>query len=416
MFKSQLQNSKNCFLRLFCQLIFPFLGLLSQVCPAKWEKNLSKKCIKNQCFIILQLALKIILALFSLLYVHLNALSTIEIKRKIDSYASGFLKTNPASGIIIGIIRPDPEVPGQFLTEISSSGMMSFKDKRSIDERTLFRIGSITKVFTAALLAHYIESTEMKLSDPAQKFLPTDVHMPTYNTRPITLLDLATHTSGLPFMPSNFYRNRPYSVNDMYDYLNRCRLLSPPGRKFKYSNLGYAVLSTILVRSGRETWQHLLEVEICDKLKMYDTRVELNEEQKHRLAIGSRKNGDSITLHSPFIGSGGLFSSMGDMLKWLSYHLEIESTELNFLLPIVLEPRKVIQSSRNQGEMCLGWEYAFLDKSRDLHCYFSEGRFGGYSAFIAFVKSERNGVVVLTNGEYPCESLGIKILKDLNEE
>lgn len=339
-----------------------------------------------------------------------------------DGYASSYLKSNPASGVIIGTIRPDPDNPGQFFTEVSSYGTTAIKDGRPLDEQTLFRIGSITKVFTATLLAHYIENGEMKLSDPAQKFLPADVHVPTYNTRPITLLDLATHTSGLPFMPSNFYRNRAYSLNDMYDYLNRCRLLSPPGRKFTYSNLGYALLATILVRTGRDSWQQLIAQEICDKLKMFDTRVELSEEQKRRLATGSRKNGDAVygykiePLHSPFLGSGGLFSSMSDMLKWLSYNLDIESTELNFLLPIVLQPRKAIQTSRNQSEMCLGWEYAFLNKSQDLHCYFSEGRIGGYSAFIAFVKTAKNGVVVLTNGEYSCESLGTRILKDLNVE
>jgi serine-type D-Ala-D-Ala carboxypeptidase/endopeptidase len=362
----------------------------------------------------------ILLFLYSTLScLQLQALSQAELKKKVDNYVSNFRKGNNVPGVIIGVMRQDPDTPGQVLTEIFSYGSTEAKGKQPLDERTIFRIGSITKVFTGSLLANYIKNGEARLDDPAQKFLPDDVHIPTYNTQKITLLDLATHTSGLPLMPSNFQSRKTYTLNDMYDYLNRVRLLSPPGRKYNYSDLGYALLANVLARIGRDSWQELVSREICDKLKMFDTRVELNEEQSARLTMGHKKNGEKVNgvaieaPNSPFIGSGGLFSSLADMLKWLSYHLGHEATDLNFLLPIVLEPRKVINST-NRSEICLGWEYAFLGKNRDFRRFSKGGRIAGYSSFIAFVDTAKNGVVVLTNGDYPCDAMGIQILKDLN--
>ncbi|MDD5678549.1 MAG: serine hydrolase [Kiritimatiellae bacterium] len=74
-----------------------------------------------------------------------------------------------------------------------------------------FEIGFATKVFTALLLADAIERGEMKLDDPISKYLPPAVVVPTRNGRQITLLDLATHTSGLPRMPDNFTPTSPTS-------------------------------------------------------------------------------------------------------------------------------------------------------------------------------------------------------------
>lgn len=345
----------------------------------------------------------------SLLVSQLQAVTQIEIKQQLDKRVADFKKNYPSAGLIIGLIRRDDAVPGKKATDIFSYG------GKSINDRTLFPIGSLTMGFTAALFAHYVVTGEMKLDDPAQKYLPKDVFVPKYRTRQMTLLDLATHTSGLPFMPSNYIPGKPYSVNQMYEYLSRIRLLSSPGRKYMYSQLGYALLANILSRAGGDTWQKLVAQEICDKLDMPDTRSELSGEQTQRLITGHYKMGKSengsflYPPDSPFIGSKGLFSTMSDMLKWLSFHLGLGSTDLNFVLPIVLEPRRVINIS-TQSEVSLGWEYAFVGKERAFRRYSMTGREEGSSSFIAFIDAIKTGVVVLANADYPTDLLGLDIL------
>jgi D-alanyl-D-alanine-carboxypeptidase/D-alanyl-D-alanine-endopeptidase len=75
---------------------------------------------------------------------------------------------------------------------------------RPIDADTLFEIGSITKVFTALVLADMVDNGEAALNEPVEDFLSSGVRVPTRNGRPITLIDLASHRAGLPRMPANF--------------------------------------------------------------------------------------------------------------------------------------------------------------------------------------------------------------------
>lgn len=83
-----------------------------------------------------------------------------------------------------------------------------YADDRALDADTVFEIGSITKVFTALLLADMIVRGEVAADDPVAKFLPDNARVPYFVDRPITLLDLATYTSGLPeCLPS-----RPNSI------------------------------------------------------------------------------------------------------------------------------------------------------------------------------------------------------------
>ncbi len=122
-------------------------------------------------------------------------------------------------GIVIGIV--DEKGP-----RIIRYGKLSRDSDRTVDGDTVFEIGSATKVFTGLLMADAVERGEMKLDDPISKYLPSSVKIPTRNGRQITLLDLATHTSGLPRLPDNLAPkdwNNPYAdytVEQMYAFLS----------------------------------------------------------------------------------------------------------------------------------------------------------------------------------------------------
>ena len=126
-------------------------------------------------------------------------------------------------GIVVGVIEPAGR-------RIVSYGSLAKNDPRPLNGDTVFEIGSITKVFTSLLLADAVERGEVALTDPVAKFLPAKVKMPERGGRAITLQDLATHTSGLPRLPTNFAPKDPanpyadYSFENLYTFLSGYQL------------------------------------------------------------------------------------------------------------------------------------------------------------------------------------------------
>src|SRR5256885_10692939 len=105
--------------------------------------------------------------------------------------------------------------------------------------------------------------------------------MPERKGRKITLADLATHTSGLPRLPSNIHpkdEGNPYadySVQQMYDFLSGYQLERDIGSEYEYSNLGFGLLGHVLSRHARESYEALVRSRICDPLGMASTRIAL---------------------------------------------------------------------------------------------------------------------------------------------
>jgi CubicO group peptidase (beta-lactamase class C family) len=150
-------------------------------------------------------------------------------------------------GIVIGVIEPSGR-------RIVTYGNLAKDDKRTLDGNTVYEIGSITKVFTSLLLADMVQHGEVVLTDPVAKYLPPEVKVPERGGKQITLEDLATHTSGLPRMPSNFTPKDPanpyadYSVEQMYQFISGYQLTRDIGSQYEYSNLGGGLLGHALAR------------------------------------------------------------------------------------------------------------------------------------------------------------------------
>ena len=139
---------------------------------------------------------------------------------------------------------------------------------KNVTEKTVFPIASVTKVFTTLLLADYVVSGQVKLSDPAQKYLP-NVKMPQYHHMSITLQDLATHTSGLVEIgnptPQSFYQG--YTLNRFYKKLSQIKLTHKPGIEYEYSNI-IGLLGDIIANISGSTYKQVLQEKILNLLDM----------------------------------------------------------------------------------------------------------------------------------------------------
>ena len=159
-------------------------------------------------------------------------------------------------GIVVGVIGPEGR-------RVIAYGQLEKSDPRPLSGDTVFEIGSMTKVFTSLLLAGMVQRGEVALDDPVAKYLPAKVKMPERNGRQITLVDLSTHTSGLPRLPTNMKPADPnnpyadYTVEQLYQFLSRYQLTRDIGSQYEYSNLGGGLLGHVLaLRAGMSYKRH----------------------------------------------------------------------------------------------------------------------------------------------------------------
>ena len=126
--------------------------------------------------------------------------------------------------------------------EVICAGQTALGNTKQPDGNTLYEIGSISKVFTSIILADMVIKKQVSLNDPISKYLPATVKTPQRNNAAITLLDVATHRSGLPRMPDNFNPKDPdnpyidYTVQQLYDFISNYTLTRDIGEKYEYSN------------------------------------------------------------------------------------------------------------------------------------------------------------------------------------
>jgi len=201
-----------------------------------------------------------------------SALAEDRIKQQVSVLAAPFVNGHRVQSMTIGVIKGEKRYTFAF-------GQLSATDKRKPDDATLYEIGSVSKTITALLLADEVVHKRVSLSTPVADLLPKHVKVPAGKTRGITLLDLATHHSGLARLPRNFspadkldpYAD--YTMKKMYSFLGEAKLLSEPGTKFLYSNVGAALLGQALARRLGERYDKIVAERIFKPLGMKTLRL-----------------------------------------------------------------------------------------------------------------------------------------------
>jgi serine-type D-Ala-D-Ala carboxypeptidase/endopeptidase len=311
-----------------------------------------------------------------------------------------------AVGIVVGVIEPGGR-------RVIAYGNLANGDPGRLDGDTIFEIGSITKVFTSLLLADMVNRKEVTLDDPAAKYLPENVGMPERNGKSITLLDLSTHTSGLPSLPGNFQLKDPtnpyghYGVDDLYEFLSSCTLPRDPGSEFEYSNLGAGLLGHLLAYRAETDYESLIKTRITQPLNMQDTGLTLSSSMKQRMATGHTgmlapivKQGIPLPT---LAGAGALRSSANDMLTFLEAFLGYKESPLAPAMKAMLEVRRPV----GKIEIGLAW---FISSNDGREIALHDGGTTGFCSFTGYDAEERIGVVVLSNTLSNVDDIGFHLL------
>jgi CubicO group peptidase (beta-lactamase class C family) len=278
-------------------------------------------------------------------------------------------------------------------------GQSDSPNNRPLDGDTVFEIGSITKVFTALLFADMVLRGEVAPDDPAAKFLPDSVKMPDFEGAPITLLDLATYTSGLPRMPSNFAPKNPnnpymdYTEERLYDFLSNHKLGFKPGKHYEYANLGFGLLGHILERRAGRSYEELVVLRICAPLGMDDTRITLTGSMQQRLARGHNMGLAPVANwdFSALAGAGALRSTANDLLKFLQMCLGPGDGPVAAAQKLALVERR---PRADQRDVASGW---FVASRFGDELVWKDGGTAGYATFIGYSTKTRRNCILLSN-------------------
>jgi serine-type D-Ala-D-Ala carboxypeptidase/endopeptidase len=359
---------------------------------------------------------------------------------KIANLLGPIFAVNHHIGLTIGIIKDDRQV-------FFNHGCLNKTGCQPINQNTLFDIASITKVFTGLLLTDMVQSGLVKFEDKIGETIP---ELNSF-ALDISLLELVTHTSGLPRLPSNLtkyiskYPDNPYAFyteEDLLTYFSQYR--SNPNRAFNYSNLGLGLLGYILAKKLGISYEEAIVSRICDRLNLSDTRILLSPDRLNRLATPHTAKGKpTLNWDLPTLaGAGALRSTTTDLLNFVAANLAPESNSLSTVLSTSHIFRADIPAQRlNLGQAFLktlarqdrdrnypfgiatAWMISKLNRSQS-SIYWHNGMTGGYQSFVGFVKENHTGVVVLSNQVFdykvfisPSNSvtnIGFRILENLD--
>jgi CubicO group peptidase (beta-lactamase class C family) len=318
--------------------------------------------------------------------------------------------TNRHVGVAVAVLRGEH-------TWHMGSGRLGAGRSSPPAASTIFEIGSVTKVFTATLLAAMVEDGLLRLGDPVQEYLPAGVKLPERG-RPITLGDLATHTGGLPRLPHGFLvhsvrqRRNPYAwftVDDLYAGLPSMRLRHAPGGRPRYSNLGYGLLGHVLaLRAGRD-YGELVQERICHPLELNDTGVSVPDAARGRFPQGHDRRGRPVPHWDlgALAGAGALRSTPADLLAFLRLQLGDGDSALARAAALTHIPR----ARHRRMAFGLGWMHLPPLRGSEHAPLFHNGGTGGFRSFAAFIPETVTAVVVLSNSARSVDALGFHILQ-----
>lgn len=376
--------------------------------------------------------------------------------QKATTKARKYVQKNANHSLVIGIVQNGK-------TRVLTYGKMSKENKVRPDGNTLFEIGSVTSVFTTSLMKLESQKQLFKMEDRIQDHFRDGVEVPnyqhyyctkvTYNNpmtvdemereiiscRPdpmrgeacITFCHLASHSSGLKNNPKGLYSWNPiriakqkkdpylgFTKEELYGNLKKMELSNEPGRFFRFSNWGIAVLGNLVADIANEPYEGLLKNRILKPLRLSDTRITLSEEQKGRLASGHDRKGKVIDpWHFKSMAPAlGLKSSANDLLKFVQANIYTSNADLEDAFAHVqgaqvdLHERKLDRFT----QMGYGWFTSTLNESTNLPVQWISGGTGGFRSFIGFSKDTKTGVVVLSNSANDVDEIGFLVLEGLN--
>jgi D-alanyl-D-alanine-carboxypeptidase/D-alanyl-D-alanine-endopeptidase len=301
--------------------------------------------------------------------------------------------------LVFGIVDGDK-------SEVAAFGKLD--DGKAPDGDSIYEIGSITKTFTATLLAQSVLAGRVTLDTPLAQLLP-DFQIPSRGGMEITLAELGTQHSALPRLPTNLRAKDagdPYADYDaakLKAFLAGYQLTRDPGATYEYSNLGFGLLGYALAQSELTPYGNLIDQRILTPLGMKSSGTFFSDAMRAHLAPGHNNRGDvAKNWHlDSLAGAGAIHSSANDMLRYVRANMGLDQSPLAEAMKLAQEPRSEMTKT-----MRIGLAWMTTRKGIIWH----NGETEGYRSFIGFSADGRRGVILLSNTDAYLDDLGFATL------
>jgi serine-type D-Ala-D-Ala carboxypeptidase/endopeptidase len=318
----------------------------------------------------------------------------------VDKSVEGFMAKPEHVGLSIGILWRGKTYTFNYGT---------VEKGRSIrpSASTIYEIASLTKSFTGILLAHAVVEGKLALGDDIRKWLPGRFPNLAYAGRPITVLDLATHTGGLPksipplgggLSPDQMVAR--WRFFSRADFLREVAKLKPdtlPGTRYAYSNVGTQLVEIILEKLYGVSYGELLQRYITGPWHMARTKLELNASDSGLFARGYDAGGrqmPEVVFWRPLPAAGYLKSNIVDLLQYLRLNMrEVEPA-------IALAHKPFFLNTDEAGE-AIGLFWFSAPVPGGYRKIDHAGGSFGFTSYCLAYPHERLGIVCLTNDASP---------------
>ncbi|MDV5355421.1 D-alanyl-D-alanine-carboxypeptidase/endopeptidase AmpH [Enterobacter asburiae] len=317
----------------------------------------------------------------------------------VDRYANHIFYGSGATGMAMVVIDGNQRVFRSFGETRPGNNVRPQLD-------SVVRIASLSKLMTSEMLVKLLDQGRVRLDDPLSKYAPPGARVPTYQGAPITLVNLATHTSALPREQPGGAAVRPVFVwptrEQRWNWLATATLKSAPGTQAAYSNLAFDLLADALARAAGKPYPQLFEEQITRPLGMKDTTFTPSPDQCKRLMV-AEKGASPCNNTLAAIGSGGVYSTPGDMMRWMQqflssdfYHRDTQADRMQTLIYPRERLTKVVGMDvpGKADALGLGWVY-MAPKEGHPGIIQKTGGGGGFITYMAMVPQQNIGVFVV---------------------
>lgn len=336
-----------------------------------------------------------------------NLLRTLTDKN-VDTAARRYIQKANTVGLSIGILKNG-------VVSAYNYGETARGDHKLPNANSLYEIGSITKTFTAALLAYYVSEGKVKLTDPIIKYLPDSVAA-NKDLQAITLQMLSNHTSGLPTLPANFADHssstedpyRDYTKQYLFEYLKTCKPSGQPGGHYAYSNMAVGLLGTILEQVSGKSYEQMVEEIICKPLGLKSTAQNLSPALAQRFVKVYNDSGkETSPWHFDALAAcGALKSTVNNLLTYAKANIEPSDTKLSKAFQLTHQ----VTYTQKDLKLGLAWHIIIIN---NIEYYFHNGDTYGCSSFLVFNPEKKLAVVILSNCGASVDELGADIVKKI---
>ena len=307
------------------------------------------------------------------------------------------IKDKNLNAISIAIIKQDDF----FWAE--GFGFIDEEKKIKADENTIYRVGSISKLFTDIAIMKKSEVGDIDIDLPIQSYLPKFNPKNIYNNNPITLRQLMSHRAGVLREPAygNYFADNETSLKKTVESVNNSSLIHPPGTITKYSNAGIAVVGYTLEKVFQKPYVEYMQDNILTPLDMNASSFKFKKSMSLNLAEATMWSYDERSFKAPrfelgMIPAGSLYSSVTDLAKFVNMIFSDGSINgEKFINPDTL---KEMFTPQFTGSKVSGYGIGFRISKHNRYKMISHGgAIYGYSTQLSALPEPKIGVVVASS-------------------